>query len=335
MWINIAVAVTTLLVYLGPFINPKDIWVFTLAGMGYPYLLGINVLFVLLWASFRKMTFLISFLTISVGLAHVDRLIGFEFSRGYQEKVEDVKVLSFNAQSFLGKKKLPQEFLDLSNTIRNQDIVLLQEIPQHIFQQIRLEFKELEAFKTDNLGLVIFSKFKIVNSGVLNRLNASNGAIWADLKINNKIVRVYNIHLNSYRVTKTTDEILDGEIADEKTWLKIGSLFNRIKETSQLRSDQVAIIENHLLSCDKPLILAGDFNDTPVSHTYHVLSRGLQDTFSKKGRGVGTTYAGKIPLLRIDYIFADSNFAVHDHEVIQSPLSDHYPIKSVIRLQSN
>ena len=91
-----------------------------------------------------------------------------------------------------------------------------------------------------------------------------------------------------------------------------------------------------LLSLDvvgKPILLAGDFNDTPVSNTYKRLSVNLIDTFSSAGRGVGTTYAGKIPLLRIDYIFADATFKVVDHQVIDSPVSDHYPIKSVIRLQ--
>ena len=36
----------------------------------------------------------------------------------------------------------------------------------------------------------------------------------------------------------------------------------------------------------------------------------LCDHFKKKGLGIGTTYAGALPGLKIDYIFADDNFKV-------------------------
>jgi endonuclease/exonuclease/phosphatase family metal-dependent hydrolase len=50
--------------------------------------------------------------------------------------------------------------------------------------------------------------------------------------------------------------------------------------------------------------------------------------------GMGTTYAGKIPLLRIDYIFADQNLEVATFDIVKDPFSDHYAVISTIEWPS-
>ena len=42
---------------------------------------------------------------------------------------------------------------------------------------------------------------------------------------------------------------------------------------------------------DKPVILCGDFNDTPISYTRHrVASLGLTDAFREAGQGFGFSF---------------------------------------------
>ena len=77
-----------------------------------------------------------------------------------------------------------------------------------------------------------------------------------------------------------------------------------------------------------PIILCGDFNDTPTSFTYKQLSKDLNDSFTNSGRGLGSTYNGKIPALKIDYILYSPNLNQVDFETNEVKLSDHYPIKS-------
>jgi endonuclease/exonuclease/phosphatase family metal-dependent hydrolase len=72
--------------------------------------------------------------------------------------------------------------------------------------------------------------------------------------------------------------------------------------------------------------VCGDFNDTPNSYVYRILSDRLQDSFKEKGLGIGTTFAGSIPLLRIDYILADMQFKINECKVIHNKWSDHYPV---------
>jgi len=82
-------------------------------------------------------------------------------------------------------------------------------------------------------------------------------------------------------------------------------------------------------------LLAGDFNDTPSSFVHAEVSELLEDSFTKKGSGLGITYAGKLPLLRIDYIFGSKEFEVLEFETHSILRSDHYPITANLFLGNN
>ena len=76
-----------------------------------------------------------------------------------------------------------------------------------------------------------------------------------------------------------------------------------------------------------PVILCGDFNEPPLSYNYRQLQKaGFVDTFTKVGRGIKPTYAGKLPLLRIDYIWANKGVVPLNFKRCRFKASDHYPI---------
>jgi endonuclease/exonuclease/phosphatase family metal-dependent hydrolase len=77
-----------------------------------------------------------------------------------------------------------------------------------------------------------------------------------------------------------------------------------------------------------PVIICGDFNDTPVSYAYHQLTSNYQDAFECCGNGIGKTLKGKIPAFRIDYVIYDNNFTPLSYQELKVNLSDHYPVKS-------
>jgi len=74
------------------------------------------------------------------------------------------------------------------------------------------------------------------------------------------------------------------------------------------------------------VILAGDFNDTPVSYSYRQIANELDDTFVDEGKGLGQTHAQMLPLLRIDYIFHSKTLQTIEHKTINKDYSDHFPI---------
>jgi endonuclease/exonuclease/phosphatase family metal-dependent hydrolase len=67
--------------------------------------------------------------------------------------------------------------------------------------------------------------------------------------------------------------------------MDIGS---RLRQAFVRRSRQVEIIVGHIRESPYPVIVTGDFNDTPVSYTYRSLRRqNLDDAFVRSGSGIG------------------------------------------------
>jgi endonuclease/exonuclease/phosphatase family metal-dependent hydrolase len=105
---------------------------------------------------------------------------------------------------------------------------------------------------------------------------------------------------------------------------------NKVGGATAMRAEQAEQLRAHILSSPHPVIVCGDFNDTPNSYTYHHIAAGLTDAFEEKGFGLGTTFGGALPMLRIDYLLTDPGIRVHDCRVVRdTEWSDHYPVWGV------
>jgi endonuclease/exonuclease/phosphatase (EEP) superfamily protein YafD len=82
-----------------------------------------------------------------------------------------------------------------------------------------------------------------------------------------------------------------------------------------------------------PVLFGGDLNDVPNSYTYFTVRDDLQDAFLKKGFGIGRSFSGLSPTLRIDYIFTDDKFKVLQFNRLVKNLSDHYMIVADVKLK--
>jgi endonuclease/exonuclease/phosphatase (EEP) superfamily protein YafD len=119
----------------------------------------------------------------------------------------------------------------------------------------------------------------------------------------------------------------------EQLPLKEGSkrMLWKLRKAFVIRSTQVNSLADHVAGCPYPVILGGDFNDTPSSYTYHQLSKTLNDSFKYSGNGFfESTYAGKFPSFRIDYVLYSHHFKSIHYKKIDISLSDHYPITSTL-----
>jgi len=100
------------------------------------------------------------------------------------------------------------------------------------------------------------------------------------------------------------------------------------------RAHQAQMISRHIDNSAYPVIVCGDFNDTPVSYVYRMMRGDLKDAFVEAGKGFGGTYNGKLPSFRIDYILFDPKFEAYNFERNKLNLSDHYPIITTINLHT-
>ena len=167
----------------------------------------------------------------------------------------------------------------------------------------------------------------IVSNGTIFKAKDSNGCLFADIQIGEQTVRFYDVQLFSNNVSDIADNLVEqGTIVDDKAARSVGRMLARVRRTAINRAKEVELVKNHAAHSPFQTIICGDLNDIPVSYTYHTLHDGLQDAFQLTGSGVGTTYAGNIPALRIDYIFTSPNIVPVRCEVPHVPFSDHFPV---------
>lgn len=83
----------------------------------------------------------------------------------------------------------------------------------------------------------------------------------------------------------------------------------------------------------RPMILCGDFNDTPGSRTYDTLAAQFNDAWAAAGTGEGLTIPSDKPKKRIDYIWISKGAPITPLKtwVPQSDGSDHLPVVGEFR----
>lgn len=78
----------------------------------------------------------------------------------------------------------------------------------------------------------------------------------------------------------------------------------------------------------QPVILCGDFNDTPASRTYGRLKLFLNDAWAMVGQGEGWTFSADQPQRRIDYVWFAPTESLKPLKawVPETKASDHLPL---------
>jgi endonuclease/exonuclease/phosphatase family metal-dependent hydrolase len=108
----------------------------------------------------------------------------------------------------------------------------------------------------------------------------------------------------------------------------------KLKRGIVIRSIQADIIEEVRNNSPYPVLFTGDLNDVPNSYTYFKVRGELRDAFLEKGYGLGRTFRGLSPTLRIDYIFSDSRFSVAQFKREKKNYSDHYMLVADLQLNN-
>ncbi|TAL60974.1 MAG: hypothetical protein EPN88_15215 [Bacteroidetes bacterium] len=346
--VNAVFALTLLMSYLAIKINPGDFALPAFFGLAYPYLLLINIILVIIWAMLLRFEAFISVVVIALGFTHLSNYI--KLTRPSSDKTNTFKVLSYNVRLFnyfenkngVTSEKKIVAFLNS----QKPDILCLQEFfvsgnpPQKetdftaaLGDKYYSHIKILGRGKNRYYGIVTFSKFPIIRKGEIVHPGSSSLSIYTDLLISKDTFRIYNNHLQSFRLKKMERSFLEEMTSadDKETMDEVKSLSVSLKKGFVRRALQAQVVKDHINRCPFPVIVAGDFNDTPVSYTYRKIRKGLNDSFVNSGYGAGFTYKGNYPPNRIDYILYDNALTSSYFEIIKVKYSDHYPIIAYFR----
>ncbi len=357
---NVIVVFFFLLSCLAPFLNPQKWWFISVLGLAFPFLLLIIIIIIAWWlilfkyryALINGLVFLLSYKSI---------LVFFAFHRPgvfhYKKDPASIRVVTWNVDRFIEMKrnnnKGSQTRLKMLDLIRQQeaDVLCMQEfhtstLPDYydnitpIRQELGYPYYYF-SFDTDGDSLfyssIIFSKFPIVDSGLIRypRPTLPDVLLHADIKVNNDTVRVYTTHLQSLQLGKKDYERINKiKSAEDSLLSNSRSILSKLKRGISNRSIQAGIIKEVLEDSPHPVILCADLNDIPNSYTYQAVKASMQDAFLKKGFGIGRTFSGLSPTLRIDYIFADKNFKIKQFNRIVKNLSDHYMLVADLQIKN-
>lgn len=178
-------------------------------------------------------------------------------------------------------------------------------------------------------GTMLFSRLPVSDSGRIYM--GHEHAIWLDVLFRGKPLRVYTAHLSSLGLYADTANQSSKENVYQITYERKGSVARKIKHIAVQHESEAIILDSAFRRCDKPIIFCADMNSVPASYTYCKIRGDMQDAYLRKGFGLGQTYHGLSPTLRIDVCFADKRLQVSGCTVKRVHLSDHYPVTSSFR----
>lgn len=352
--INVIAAVLLLIAGLAPYISPKSVWILGLFGLAYPYIVILNIFFVISWIIRKRSFFLVSLSAILLTYPQLKPQVALTFKESTAEK--DIRVMSYNVRNFdlYNWTKEPNARKSMMDTIQkyDPDILMIQEYYTNKRKFRNKEYLEAIGYKYHSVaveliknqhqlwGVAIFSKYPILESGKFLKVTQPgpygqyyDRGVYADIKINHQVIRTISAHLQSIHFGEEDYEIIkDIKMNPTSKLNKALTIIKKLKTANIQRGGQVDELKEFIAHSPYPIILGADFNDTPSTYSYQQISSRLDDTFLQKGRGIGTTYNGIIPFLRIDFIFKDKSIECTDFILNKNPNSDHFPIIADFKL---
>lgn len=296
---------------MNAYIPPSVLGMLNLLSLGFPILMIINILLLIFWiATWKKRAAVFLILSLFF-IIPTRRWVNYTPTK---KETPNLKIISLNGKS----GKFGDENIYSFLNDQKADVVLTQEYKSD------QNLKEFEYFERRFPVVKIQSRFPIVESGIVET-DAKNGrCIYADIKVNGKIIRFVNVYMEPFYLDKSMIKPTGDMNVNEE---KAKSIIHKLVPTFRKHQSQIAPIKGFLDSSPYPIILAGDFNSVPNSYEYYTLSEGLEDTFLKVGKGSGTSFHDfKFPI-KIDHVFASKSITPISYKVDRSvKISDHFPV---------
>jgi len=343
-----------------PYIPPGQWWFTGFMGLLFPYLLASVCIFFLFWLFVRPKFSLFSLTAMILGYTGIEALLPFNLPSVFpvSKSAGELRLMSWNIRRFTpfySEKFNPADTLSQQDILKeisfyNPDVVCLQEFvtrkengrmnmiekikkdlnyPYHVFSEDEQQGKKYYS------GTAVFSRLPVVDFDVIpfpDRIaRGTESIIRASLRYGQDTIEVYTMHLKSFgfgprdysNFSKIKNQQDTGLLASK-------NLFRKMSYTFAMHGLQADFVKNLVDASEKPKIICGDLNDVPNSYAYFTIRDKRRDAFLEKGSGIGKTFTsstsqflGKLPTLRIDYIFTDPFFKTSQFTRVIKRLSDH------------
>lgn len=341
----------TLVVYALTYWTPSSHWALGFMMMSFPVLILVHLAFLVFWLFVSPRRAFVALLVLLAGWPFLKRTYHLNFPSGKSLSTtpdngqnKSLTVLNYNVFRFglynyrHGKDQGAVREFKAWMAQQDADVLCLQEYFSHADMK-DFGFTELltkkgyrhQAFvlqkssgSSGEYGLAVFSKYPIVATRD-TLFSGQNGLLQADIIWNKDTVRIINVHL--YSMTLQLSELVHAPNYEKKKH-EAKYAFRQLRRGFEIRAQEIIPLQQWVKASPHPIIVCGDFNDTPYSYVYGQMGKWLANAFEERGKGFGFTYNHLPYFIRIDnQFYDDTRLHLTEFRTLQDvPYSDHYPL---------
>ncbi len=320
-------------------------------GIVFPIAFFLNCILLLCFLFYDRRLSVIPLITLIVCVMQVPEHLSFGRWINVQQADKEntnFKLISFNAGKYFTYKKNDGKKVRIENVQilvdiihkHQPDILFLQEDTRRPREtQYVIKYTNLTNIcKFQTGSLTILSRYTLHDCNFESFGNTVNGYIRAKTTISGIEIGLINVHLTSNNIVLTNKKSFSmkatSSLKDYITYFT--KTIKDIHNSATIRAKEAEQIKKLSEKMGSRIVVAGDFNDLPLSWSYKILTTPLLDTFIHSGAGWGATFKHLGKLLRLDYILISHDTLSADYfEIIKSGASDHYPILARIGLNGS
>ena len=336
------IAALTVLVAYSDHIHPEGHTFLACIGMAYPFFLMAMVILLLIWlmVSWKRAWLPLLALIIVIPATRVYFPVHFKST----PPPGCIKIVSYNVGGYTINAHHADPLDAIAKYLEQQqaDIVCLQE-------DMTTKYKSVERYdsiypyndtvhvnKPGHLlinALGIHTRYPILYKERICYESFANGSVAFFLLIDGDTVVVVNNHLESTHLShgdrQRYTDILYGEHDSTNVQAETRFLVGKLATNMTKRAAQAEAVSHYVDSVKSryPVILCGDFNDTPISYVRRTVAKGLTDCYVETGIGAGVSFNMRGFRFRIDQMMCSDHFKPYSCYVDDKiEDSDHYPV---------
>lgn len=341
---NIATIIAMIITGFSYLVDPMIFPAISLLGLIFPFIVVVNIMFMLFWTFFRRTKIVFSFAGLIICFVPVTTYFG--LNRPVEHPEGSIKMMSFNTCNFTCQEGCEQTKDDIVQYLVDNecDIICMQEaskgcLTADMHERLSVIYPYQHWEQKQGNTLTILSKYEITEADSIDYVSTGNFSMYYRLKTPKGNLLVINNHLetNSFSSEEKAEfgRMMHGNMNKSEIKNETKGVMSKLMRAVAKRNIQAKAVANFIdYHKDEKMIVCGDFNEWPVSFTHHVIAKNLTDCFTATAFGPGWSYARNGMRIRIDNILCSKDLTPYECHIDKSiKTSDHYPIISYINFE--
>lgn len=349
MIVNVLAIILLLLVGNADRLAPEEHPLLCNTGLLFPAVLVLNIIFLALWTLLRPRCLWLPVLGLLLGYGPLSRYL--PVNRPSAPPHGAVRVLSWNVCMFQGDTPGDDGQGAMTRYLLRDgaDIVCLQEAPLGVgdgapVSVLRQNYPHVDVTRKNDSGsacMILATRYPIVGKRLIPYESQGNMSVEYVLSIDGRRVCLVANHLETNGLSvedkNNMGHIASGKVTFDSAKGDLSRLKRKVSQAAVKRAPQARLVSDWIqrrLREGMPVIVVGDFNDTPISYARRTIARGLTDCYAASGLGPGFSYRSNGIWVRIDHMLCSDFFKPYGAKVDKTvELSDHYPISCWLEMR--